>query len=127
MKFTIYGRLDGLNEYTKACRNNKFGGNNMKKKNQRKVLMALAMNEIEPIDNFPIKLSIVWYEPNRRRDIDNVTFAVKFILDALVADGILKDDSQKYVSSIEHTVLVDKDNPRIVVEIEGSDSNEQSL
>lgn len=122
MKFTIYGRLDGLNEYTKACRNNKFGGNNMKKKNQRKVLMALAMNEIEPIESYPIKLSIVWYEPNRRRDIDNVTFAVKFILDALVADGILKDDSQKYVSSIEHKVVVDKDNPRIVVEIKGGDN-----
>lgn len=31
MKFTIPGRLDGLNEYTKACRGNCYSGAEMKK------------------------------------------------------------------------------------------------
>ena len=121
MKFTIEGRLDGLNEYTKINRANKFGGNDCKKKNQEKVikgiLKAFRERKISWVYKYPVKLKITWYEPNKRRDIDNVTFGTKFILDALVRKEVLKNDSQKYVNGIEHEVLVDKENPRIEVEI----------
>ena len=115
MKFTIYGRLSSLNEYTLSCRANRYGANSLKKKNQK--LIFEAIKELQPVTQYPVKLKITWYEPNQRRDVDNIVFATKFIQDALVEYGIFEDDSQKYINGLEHQVLVDKKNPRIVVEI----------
>lgn len=117
MKFTIYGRLDGLNDYTRACRANFFEGNNMKKANQKAVRNAILTAKLSKVYKYPIALKITWYEPNKRRDIDNIVFAIKFIQDALVQMGIIENDSQKFLNRILHEVQVDKDNPRIEVEI----------
>lgn len=124
-KFLIRGRLSGLNEYTKACRGNAYGANNLKKANQEIVRNALqdALRHgfLHRMDKYPVQLRIVWYEPNSRRDIDNITFAKKFILDAMVEMGVIKNDSQKYVSSMSDTVRIDKNFPRIEVYIEGKE------
>ncbi len=117
MIFTIPGRLSGLNEYTNANRRNAHEGANLKRENQNIVQWAIRGGKLKKIDKYPVELNITWYEPNSRRDIDNVTFAVKFILDALVVMGILENDSQKYVKRINNIVLVDKKNSRIEVEI----------
>ena len=114
---TIYGRLDSLNDYTKSCRANRYGANAMKRKNEAKVIEGIKLAGLKKADHYPINLYIIWYEPNRRRDVDNITFATKFIQDALVKFGILEDDSQKYIVGVFHRVLVDKDNPRIEVEL----------
>ena len=86
IKFVIKGKLDGLNEYINACRANRYKGADMKKKNERLVmayiLQAVNFGEIYEVKNYPIKLNINWYEPNSRRDVDNVTFATKFIQDS---------------------------------------------
>lgn len=124
-EFTIYGRLDGLNEYVRACRNSKYGANSMKKKNQKivrnAVLNALQSEELTSPNKYPIGLKIAWYEPNKRRDIDNVQFAVKFILDTLVDMKVIPNDSRKYVNSIISQVDCDKRFPRIQVEVVESD------
>ena len=132
MKFTIYGRLDGLNEYTKACRENMYAGNAMKKRNQKAVRNAIRAAKIQKVDKYPIALKITWYEPNKRRDIDNIVFATKFIQDALVDMGIIENDSQKFLNKNLHDVQVDKENPRIEVEIlergvENADTNDAKL
>lgn len=57
----------------------------------------------------------VWYEPNKNRDPDNIAFAKKFILDALVRKRILKGDSQKYIQGFHDVIQVDKDDPRVEV------------
>lgn len=116
-KFTILGRLDGLNEYTNANRSNAYQGSTMKQQNQKVVIYYMRQAQLKKIENYPLTLKITWYEKNRRRDIDNITFATKFIQDALVKENIIIDDSQKYINKIEHEVLVDKDNPRIEVEL----------
>ena len=114
--FIIKGRLDGLNDYTRANRTNRYGGNSMKKRNEELVFKALQDYKVKPIDEgFPCSLTIYWYEPNQRRDIDNITFATKFIQDAMVKAGIIPDDSQKFIDNLNHKVYVDKDNPRIEV------------
>ena len=113
MKFTIQGRLDGLNEYTTANRTNRYKGSDMKKRNQNAVKYAILGAKLQKAYKYPITLKITWYEPNKRRDIDNITFATKFILDELVNSKIIEDDSQKYVTEISHQVLVDKEKPRI--------------
>lgn len=58
-----------------------------------------------------------WYEANKKRDLDNVAFAKKFIFDALVDCGVLKNDSRKYVVGFSDDFYIDKVNPRIEVEI----------
>ena len=52
-----------------------------------------------------------------KRDVDNVGFGAKFILDALVGLGILENDNQSHVSGISYEVKCDKYYPRIEVEI----------
>lgn len=121
MKFTIPGRLDGLNEYTKACRGNCYSGAEMKKRNQRKVkdsaLKAIMNNELQVPRKFPVTVNILWVEKDKRRDVDNIQFGAKFILDALVNLNILPDDSRQYVCGINNTVITDKNNPRIEIEV----------
>lgn len=121
-RFVISGRLSGLNEYTKVCRGNAYQANNFKKANQQIVKNAirdaLRHRFLHRVDKYPCQLRIAWYEPNSRRDVDNVTFATKFILDAMVDEGIIEDDSRKYVSAITHRVMTDKQFPRIEVVID---------
>ena len=89
----------------------------MKNHNEQIIFQAIRQTKLQKIDKYPIHLKITWYEPNKRRDIDNITFATKFILDSLVKMGIIEDDGQKFVDKITHEVLIDKNNPRIEVEI----------
>lgn len=99
----------------------------MVKKNERLVmayiLQAVNFGEVYEVKNYPIKLNINWYEMDNRRDIDNITFATKFIQDSLVRTGILEDDSRKYINQVNHSVFTDKENPRIEIEILGGEQN----
>ena len=110
-----------MNDYTKANRSNKYLANKMKQDIQKTIckyiVFGVSMKDLEKVDRYPIGLTIKWYEPNNKRDIDNITFGTKFILDSMVCMGIIEDDSRKYVDSIEHSVFTDKENPRIEVEI----------
>lgn len=112
-----------MNDYVNECRSNPYGANSLKKRNQKQVYLAILeadrREKLHRIYKYPVRLKITWYEPNKRRDVDNITFAVKFILDELVKERILQNDSQKYVCEIWNSVRVDKLNPRIEVEIEG--------
>ena len=64
-------------------------------------------------------LHFSWYEPNRKRDLDNISsFGRKVIQDALVDCGVLKNDGWKYVKGFIDEFYVDREHPRIEVEIE---------
>lgn len=67
----------------------------------------------------PVTLHYVWWEKDRRRDLDNISgYGHKVIQDALVACGVLKDDGQRYIVGMSDSFKVDKYYPRIEVEIE---------
>lgn len=91
---TIFGRLPGLNEYVRANRGNKYSGAKMKKEADE--LCGMCIRHLKPQAG-PVRIQFVWYEKELRRDLDNVAFAKKFILDSLVRRGVLKDDSPKWV------------------------------
>ena len=112
--FQIKGRLTGLNDYIQAERSNRFKAAKIKKDDQ--FIVSLAINRLEP-QKCPCALNIRWVEKDMRRDADNISFALKFIQDALVKRGIIPDDSRKYINEIHHTYAVDKENPRIEVEM----------
>ena len=118
-KLVIYGRLDNLNDYTKACRTDPRVGNRMKKKNEE-IISGYIMQQMRGIRfDGMVYLHFTWIEPNRNRDLDNVCFAKKFILDALVSNGIIETDGWRGVSGFTDEFGVDADNPRIEVTIEG--------
>ena len=116
-KFTINGRLIGLNEYTKANRTKSYLANKIKRYQEEIVILSARSCRLEKVRTYPIGLKIKWYEQNAKRDIDNITFAVKFILDGLVKSGYIENDSQRYVKSIEHIVCIDREKPRVEIEI----------
>ena len=64
----------------------------------------------------PVKIIYRFYEENKKRDKDNVSgIAHKFVQDALVESGILKDDGWDYVIGFSDEFYIDRDNPRIEV------------
>lgn len=87
-------KFPSLNDYIRACRGNKFGGANMKKSVERDISWDIA--KLKKFDK-PVFIDFLWTEKNKRRDYDNVAFAKKFILDAMVKQGILPDDNRKWV------------------------------
>lgn len=113
----IPGQLPNLNDYTKACRTNKFAGSKMKKDAEtiigHEIKKQLKGQKIQGT----AELHFSWYEPNRKRDLDNVCFAKKFILDALVKNEIIQSDGWQGVRGFTDEFYVDKERPRIEVEI----------
>lgn len=65
----------------------------------------------------PVRLNFRWYEPNKRRDLDNICFAKKFILDALVKNEVIKTDSWQGVVGFTDEFFLDSKIPRIEVDI----------
>ena len=115
MRFTLPITLPGLNDYTSACRGNAYGANAMKKRAEAAITAHLPA--AEPRDDYPLGVAIRWVEPSRRRDPDNVAFATKFILDAMVRAGVIDGDTHRHIASIAHTFAVDKTSPRIEVTV----------
>lgn len=114
-KFVIYGRLPSLNDYCKAERTGYHCANNMKQRCQNAIKADIRRSKLKPI-KYPIKILYRFYEPNKRRDKDNISgLAHKFIQDALVESGIIKDDGWDYVSSFTDEFYIDKKNPRIEI------------
>ena len=119
MTLTIPGRLPGLNEIIDAA---KLRGRNYKEyatmKDRNTQMVAWLAKKAGLPKYEKAYLIITWYEPNGRRDPDNVMAGQKFILDGLVQAGVLPGDSQKYIQGIYHRFRVDRKNPRVEVVIE---------
>lgn len=111
----IQGRFPSLNDYIAAERKNRHIAAKMKRDETKRVA-DIAANSDMPTFEKPVHVYFTWVEPNRRRDVDNVAFAHKFILDGLVEAGVLKGDSRKYVTGFyDYFGKTDKDNPHVSV------------
>lgn len=119
-RFVIPGRLPGLNEYTRVCRGRAGNrlGNAMKREAERTIGFAAMQGLKRWRCKGKVKIVIRWVEPDARRDLDNIAFARKFILDALVHGGYLPDDNRRYVVGlVDDFPPPDKHNPRVEVEL----------
>jgi len=114
MKIEIPMKLPSLNEYINACKNNRFFGGNMKKQVEDDISWYLRKM---PMYEVPIKIKFTWIEKNRKRDLDNVCFAKKFILDAMQKCGKISNDNPKYVRGFEDKFEYG-DDYKVIVEIE---------
>lgn len=115
-------KLPSLNEYVDKCRYNKYAGNHYKQKIQRDIFPY-----IKDIPRFrkPVKIDFRWYEGDKRRDLDNICFSKKFILDALVKYGKLKNDNRKNVCGFSDSFYYG-DKWKVILEIKEiiDDNNE---
>lgn len=117
MVIIIPGTLPGLNKVIDVNRSNKYAGSSLKKQTEQ-LIMAYVKNQCK-VKFERIKLSIEWYEPNRRRDFDNISSATKFILDSLVKCKVIPGDGWRNVApELNHKFFHDKDNPRIEIMLE---------
>lgn len=121
MTLIIQGKLVGLNEYTKACRaqgkKGYLAGSQMKRTAENRIKKCIAEQFKGKHFKSPIRVKFRWYEPNKQRDLDNICFAKKFIFDALVKSGTINGDGWRDVQGFTDEFFVDKENPRIEVEI----------
>ncbi len=115
-RLTISGTLPGLNEYTNANRTNPFKGNKMKKDAQELIIWHIRQQLKGVHINKPIMLKYDFYEPNKKRDLDNISaFAHKTVQDSLVKAEILTNDGWNEIVGMLDQFYCDKDNPRIEV------------
>jgi Holliday junction resolvase RusA-like endonuclease len=93
---TIFNDLMSLNEY----RNTNYHYLNKLKKEWTKIVkLSSLQNNIKPVN----KCDITFYfhfSDKRRRDPDNYSATIKFIMDGLVTAKVLSDDNFNYVESI---------------------------
>lgn len=122
-KFTIQGQLPNLNDYLQAERiqihaRGKFTtrGNNMKHRAQDMIIAQITRDLKGLKITKPVKMHYVFFEPNRKRDLDNVlSFATKVTQDSLVLAGTLENDGWTNIVGISSEFHVDAGNPRIEV------------
>lgn len=113
--FEIPMKLPSLNDYINACRTNAYKGAKMKKDLQRE--MSWYLRNV-PKFRGKVHVHFQWQEENKRRDLDNVAFAKKFILDALVDAGVLENDDRKHVGGFSDSFTYG-DRAKVTVTISG--------
>ncbi len=102
-----------MNEIIKVSKAHFGAYSKLKKDATNKVVASIDSDE----EFEKVSLNISWYCKNKRKDLDNIACGIKFILDGMVAKGTIKNDGWKQVAGFNHTFHIDKDNPRIEVEI----------
>lgn len=114
---TIPLKLPSLNDYVRVCRTNKYQAASFKKNLEEQIGWFIS-----PLPRFekPIRIRFLWLEGNKKRDYDNVAFAKKFILDALVKYKKLPDDNRKYVVGFSDEFVYAKET-KVILFIEESD------
>lgn len=101
MKIIINHKFASLNEYVNAERSNRFAGANIKSRETK-----IAEQECQNYKwlKFPCKMIFTWHLSNKRIDLDNTSFARKFILDGMVKAGVIPDDNLKHIQGFEDKV-----------------------
>lgn len=102
------GRWPDLNTYIDAERSNRYQAAEMKRTYTQAAQHIAQASGVSPVET-PCVLSFVWHLADRRRDPDNVAFATKFILDGLVAAGVLRNDGHKHIGALQHDYVIDRD------------------
>ena len=116
IRLTIPGELCDLNTYVNAERSSRFKGAKIKKEETYRCSLEARVAKTEGVSEYPVRIEFTWYTKDLRKDVDNITFSKKFILDGLVDAGVIKNDNRKHVALATDTgIYVDKENPRVEV------------
>ncbi len=121
-KLVIPGELPGLNEIIEYSKEHwaKYAG---EKHFRTQEIAYLAKSQIKRKYK-KVDLTFIWYCKNRKRDKDNIIAGQKFILDGLVAAGVIENDGWEQIGNISHFFSIDKENPRVEVIIKEVEESE---
>lgn len=128
--FIIPARLPGLNEYTEANRKGWQAGARLKKDTEAFIRFSIRNARNRGLC-WPVQgaaaIVFEWQERNRLRDLDNIFFAKKFVLDSMVAEKVIKGDSQRYVRILADSFQVGETDQVIVkiILLEGKENGNQ--
>lgn len=113
----IHRELPGFNEYSRKERSYRMEAAIFKKNLERDLIMEIK-SQIGNVElKTPVAMVYRWYKSHTRMDKDNLAFAKKFVQDALVKNGNLKNDGWKYIDRFYDEFFIDKENPRVEVVI----------
>lgn len=114
----IHGKLPGLNDLIDAERRHRQAGAKLKREAEELIRTHIRQQLRGYRPKTPVTLYYYFYEPNRRRDLDNIaSFAHKVVQDSLVKEHIIDNDGWEYVKAFYDSFHVDKTFPRIEIEI----------
>lgn len=117
-KIVIPGELTDLNKYISAINSNRHKGNASKQADTGLVMYRFLEAKAAGFRiQTPIKVKFTWYCKNKRKDPDNVAFAKKAILDGMQKAGVIPNDGWNEIKGFTDVFEIDKDNPRIEIEI----------
>ena len=119
-KLVVHGMLVSLNEAIASAKTHWSAYASIKKRLTNQVCTLAMAQRIEPFDT-PVVIRMTLYPHNRKTDPDNLLINSKWVLDGLVAAGVLADDGPKQIAGLEFKFDVERVNPRVVVEIEEAD------
>ena len=93
------------------------GRNRVSSKNaasKRRAINAAKANYENEAYDVPVICTVTHY---RKRKCDTDAPVVKWLIDCIVASGILKDDSIEEIKEIRHKFIIGSDDEKTVVEI----------
>jgi Holliday junction resolvase RusA-like endonuclease len=115
-RLIIEGALPSLNEIIAAAKSHWAAYAKEKRQRTTSIALLATIAKLKPVSG-PCVVRCLWYEKDRRRDPDNVRVGMKFVLDGLVEAGVLPSDGWAVITGLEDRFYVDKERPRIEVEI----------
>ena len=113
MKIYIDYAFTHLNEWIAAERANKYKASKIKKEETYIAYLAFRGVKIQT----PCKIKFTWYVKNKRRDLDNLGFSKKYILDGMVKAGAIPNDNLTHIIGLEDSyVIAAKEGVEIEIE-----------
>lgn len=116
-EFTIHQRLPSLNDYLNRCKHNRHIAAKFKSQIDRNICWEILAQLRNVKITKPVIIHVTWIEENKRRDVDNVYSAIKYIQDALVKMQVLANDGVKNVVDVKNKILYEKES-KVIVKIE---------
>lgn len=116
-KFEIHRRLPSLNDYINKINRNRYLGNKFKRDIETSICWEIKIQLKNLKITQPVILYITWIEENKRRDVDNVYSAIKYIQDALVKMQVLENDNSKHIVDVKHKIEYAKKS-KVIIEME---------
>ena len=118
--FVIKEQIGGLNDYQNACRAHWSKGAEFKKNIEETIewyiKRAFLKGTLHPV-SVQVDIVFEWHEKTRKRDTDNIQSGQKFIIDAMRSQGIIQNDSLKYVNQIYHQIIDGAKEDFVVVKL----------
>ena len=121
ISFIIAEQLPSLNDYINKLKspNGKHTGAAFKSRIDNICIsyMLPFRQQIKKACESPVIIHFEWIEKSKRRDIDNVYSAKKYILDAMQKCGFIENDNYKHIKGVYDGIGYNGTNDCVIVSI----------